>query len=164
MLCISLNRIRDFKLNTRQIMKSKKGQQIIYASVAVILVVALAVGYFFRPAITGITGNVVLSGGSGCSTIGVAAQYLIVGSPYCQGGSEAATCTVQLQNKEAISITAQPVFTCSTSSNQKTVTSSKMTLSSEEVGDFTISYDNSGNPWTCRIANAQTIKLAEVCS
>ena len=145
-------------------MKNKNGQQIIFASVVAILVIALAVGYFFKPTITGITGNVVLPEDSGCSTIGVAAQYLVVGSPSCKGGSEAATCTVQLQNKEAVSITAEPVFTCLTSSNEKTVTSSKRTLAPEEVGDFTVSYDNSGNPWTCKIANAQTIKLAEVCN
>lgn len=145
-------------------MKNKNGQQIIYVSVAVILVVALILGYFFKPTITGITGNVVLSDGSECQTIEVAAKYLVIGSPSCSGGNESATCAVQLQNKELGSITAEPIFTCSTLNNEQTITATQRALAPEEVGSFTISYNNAGLEWTCRISNAQTIKLAEVCN
>lgn len=162
MLHISLNRVRDFKLNMRQIMKNKKGQQVIFATVVAILVVALAIGYFLRPTMTG---NIVLPSGTQCRTIEVAAQYLVVGSSSCSGvGNETATCTVQLQNKEVESITAEPVFTCATSSDEKTIKASKASLAPEEIGTFTVSYDNAGLDWTCKIANAKTIKLAEVCS
>ncbi|MEK6760408.1 MAG: hypothetical protein AABX93_00635 [Nanoarchaeota archaeon] len=142
-------------------MKNKNGQQIILASFVAILVIALAAGYFFKPTITGL---VVLPEDSECDTIEVAAQYLVVGASTCQGGSEAASCTVRLQNKEAVSITAEPVFACSTSGSETLITASERTLAAEETGDFTISYNNAGSDWTCRIANAKTIKLAEVCN
>ena len=145
-------------------MKNKKGQQVIFASVVAILVVALAVGYFFKPTITGITGNVLLSDGTECKTIEVAAKYMIIGSPSCSGGNESATCTVQLQNKELGSITAEPVFTCSTLGNEQKIKAVQKALAPEEVGAFTVSYDNAGLDWTCRIANARTIKLTELCS
>lgn len=145
---------------------SHKGQVGLLAVVIIVLGVAFIASYFFLGN-KGSTGNVVLSNTqtSTCQTIDVAANYVTVGSYSCSGlGSSSASCTIQLQNKESDNIAAQPVFTCTTASDEQKVTSAKKSLAVDEVGDFTISFDNQGNDWTCTMTNAGTTKPKQVCN
>src|SRR3989338_9156696 len=143
-------------------MKNNKGQLVIVL-IAVILVVAFGLGYYVlnNNPTTG-TGKTV---GSNCQTIDVSANFLPVGPYTCKGdGSSSATCTVQLQNKESVSITAKPVFNCATSSTSEKITADQKTLQADETTSFTVDFNNVGLEWDCSLYNAQTIKQSEVCS
>ena len=142
---------------------NNKGQMAVVLAV-IFLVVVIGVGYYAlnSGSATGrtTTGNTV----SGCRNIDVAAGYLVVGAQACSGGSEAATCSIQIQNKESVAISATPIFECTTSSGSQKVTASKQSLSVDQIGDFSISFSNSGLDWTCALYNAQTTKTQEVCN
>lgn len=141
---------------------NKQGQMAVVLAV-IFLVVVIGVGYYAlnSGSTTGrTTGNAV----SGCQNIDVAASYLVVGSHICSGGSEAATCTIQLQNSDSVSIAAEPIFECTTSAGSQMVTATEQSLSVDQVGDFSISFDNAGSDWTCSLYNAQTTKTEEVCN
>jgi hypothetical protein len=79
-------------------------------------------------------------------------------------GSSSASCAIQLQNKESDVISAQPVFTCKTASDEQKVTAAKKSLAVDEVGDFTVTFDNQGNDWTCTLTNAGTTKPKQICN
>ena len=143
-------------------MKNNKGQLAIVL-MAVILVVAFGFGYYVlnNNSTTG-TGKTV---GSNCQTIDVSANFLPVGPYVCHGdGSASASCTVELQNKESTSITAQPIFNCATSSTSEKITASKKTLQADETASFTVNFENAGLAWDCTLYNAQTVKQSEICS
>ena len=128
----------------------------------IFLVVVIGVGYYALNAgsVTGrTTGNAV----SGCQNIDVMASYLVVGPQDCSG-SGSASCSVQLKNADSVSISAEPIFECTTSSGSQKVTASKQSLSVGQTGDFSVSFNNNGLDWTCTLYNAQTTKLAEVCN
>lgn len=145
-------------------MINNKGQYWIVL-VVILLVVVLGVGYYaLNSGSSGTgrtTGQVV---GGNCQTIDVAASYLVVGPQKCSGGSEAATCSIQLQNKESVTISAEPKFECTTSSGSTFVTASKQSLTSDAIGTFSVSFNNNGLDWTCALYNAQTTKPSEICS
>ena len=142
-------------------MKNNKGQLAIVL-IAVILVVAFGLGYYVLNNNSTATGKTV---GSNCQTIDVSANFLPVGPYTCHGdGSTSATCTVQLQNKETVTITAQPIFNCATSSTSEKITAGKKTLQADATDSFTVDFSNSGLAWDCTLYNAQTIKQSEICS
>ncbi len=145
---------------------SYKGQVGLLVVVLSVLAVAFIASYFFLGNQSS-TGKVVLTSTqtSTCQTIDVAANYLTVGPYSCSGlGSTSATCTIQLQNKESDTIAAQPVFTCKTASDEQKVTAAKRSLAVDEIGDFTVTFDNQGNDWTCTLTNAGTTKPKQVCN
>ena len=143
--------------------KSHKGQSWI-ALVVILLIVVLGVGYYALNSTSSGTGRTTGNAVSGCQIIDVAASYLVVGPQACSGGSEAATCTIQLQNKESVAISAEPKFECTTSSGSQFVSASKQSLTTDQVGSFAVSFNNAGLDWTCTLYNAQTTKPAEVCN
>ena len=141
--------------------QNKKGQLAVVL-IAVVLVVAFGLGYYILNNGSTSTGKTV---GSNCQTIDVSANFLPVGPYTCHGdGSSSATCTVQLQNKESVTITAQPIFSCTTSSTSEKITANKQTLQADATGTFSVSFSNAGSAWDCSLYNAQTIKQSEVCS
>ncbi len=143
-----------------------KGQVSLLVVVLGVLAVAFVASYFFLGN-SSTSGKVVLTNTqtSTCQTIDVAANYLTVGPYSCIGlGSSSASCTIQLQNKESDSIAAQPVFTCKTASDEQKVTAAKRSLAVDEVGDFTVSFDNQRSDWTCTMTNAGTTKPKQICN
>ena len=142
---------------------NNNGQSLI-ALVVILLVVVLGVGYYALNSNSSTTGRTTGAVTSGCQIIDVAASYLVVGSQSCNGGTGSATCTIQLQNKESMTISAEPKFECTTSSGSQIVTASKQSLSPDQTGSFTINFNNAGLVWTCTLYNAQTTKSAEVCN
>ena len=142
---------------------NNKGQLWI-ALVVILLVVVLGVGYYALNSGSSGTGRTTGAVTSGCQIIDVAASYLVVGPQACSGTSaESATCTIQLQNKESVTISAEPKFECTTSSGSQFVTASKQSLTADQIGSFAVSFNNAGLAWTCTLYNAQTTKSAEVC-
>ncbi len=140
---------------------NNKGQMAVVLAV-IFLVVVIGVGYYAlnTGSATGrTTGNTV----SGCQNIDVAASYLVVGPQSCSG-SGSASCSIQLQNKDSVTISAEPIFECTTSSGSQMVTASEQSLSVDQVGDFSVSFNNNGLDWTCTLYNAQTTKTEEVCN
>ena len=139
-------------------MKNNIGQVGLWVAIVGVLAVVFVAGYYFMGNSTA-TGNVV-SNGDNCRQIDVSASYLVVGDSSCEGNSgSSASCTVKLQNKESVPITAQPVFNC----NGNTLSAEKKSLSPEQTGEFMVSFNNGGSAWTCTMSNAKTMKTAEVC-
>lgn len=159
--------------------KNHRGQMIV-VFVLILLILIVGVGYYAinsnSATLTGgTTGNTIsesdsdanteITGNedSGCRTIDVAASYLVVGPQSCSGENEDATCTIQLQNKESVTILAEPIFNCETSDKNEKITADTQSLSPEEIGSFSVNYNNAGLDWTCTLYNAQTTKQQEVC-
>ena len=142
-------------------MENNKGQLWIFAAAA-ILVLAVGIGYYSLTEAPKITGKVVDN--SDCQTIDVAANFNTVGLYVCEGtGDSSASCTMQLQNAESDTISAQPIFTCTTSDGSQQVIASKQTLSAGQTGTFSVSFNNNGKDWKCKMSNAQTTKPEYVC-